>query len=108
MLNDTCPDSMLIELYGNLKFINIEKAMGKTEHCRTEATMNFQNGDTDHIQRSGKLSSSAKTINVPSFRVGEAFGLFTPYLNDVFLAAHILRGKHEIWDGEFRCVRNSG
>lgn len=84
---------VVVELHENLNFKNTVKTMGKTDHCRTDVTTNFQNSDTDHIQRSGKLSPSAKSINVPSFRVGEAFGLFTPYLNDVFLAAQILRGK---------------
>lgn len=74
--------------------------MVKTDHCHTETTTDFQNGVTDHIQRTGKLSPPAKNINVPSLRFGEAFGLFTPYLNEFFLAAQILRGK--IFVG--RCV----
>lgn len=68
--------------------------MGKTEHCRTEAT-DFEINDS--IQQSGKLSPLGKSINVPSFRVGDALGLFTPYLNDVFLAAQILRGKNIVF-----------
>lgn len=68
--------------------------MGKTEHCRSEST-DFEISDS--IQRSGKLSPLAKSINVPSFRVGNALGLFTPYLNDVFLAAQILRGKQNVF-----------
>lgn len=73
--------------------------MGKSDRCRAESPA-FPNIDGDHIQRSGKLSPLTKSINVPSFRVGEAFGLFTPYLNDVFLAAQILRGNERILEKE--------
>lgn len=103
----------------------ITQNMGKTDHCQRAAPaadlkkMNGSDGVGDidhhhryshphHIERNGKLSSPSpppslplppsltKSINVPSFRVGDAFGLFTPYLNDVFLAAQILRGKNDV------------
>lgn len=109
---------MLIELRQTKPDFNTNKIaqnMGKTDHCQRTAQatdlkkMNGGDGGGDrnhhHIERNRKLSSPspppsrplspslAKSINVPSFRVGDAFGLFTPYLNDVFLAAQILRGK---------------